>query len=119
VVRIARYIRNVLISHGDARKPAWITEFSLPASYKRADSLNTLQTNDVGMARFLLNTYVALAKYGPRRDVGVSRAYWYSWATTYRGPSIFDYSGLNSYRSSKLGRRLALGYYRIAVRRLR
>jgi hypothetical protein len=119
VVRIARYVRNVLRSHGDAAKTAWITEFSLPASYKRTDSLNTLQTNDVGMARFLLNTYVALARYGPRRDVRVSRAYWYSWATTYRGQSIFEYSGLNRFTGSKLNRRLALGYYRIAVRRLR
>jgi hypothetical protein len=94
VVKVARLFRAELRRHGDARKPLWITELGWPASKGRVRSDNTLQTTPRGMAERLERAYALLARTRRARDVGVSRAYWYTWASPYSGRDIFRFTGL-------------------------
>lgn len=97
-VRLARRFRTVMRKHGNGRKPLWATELGLPASKGRTDSDSWLQTTDKGMATWLRKTHALFARAHLRRAVGVTRLYWYTWASDYRG-DIFDFSGLHRYRS--------------------
>lgn len=89
VARIVQLVRGVLRSHGDGGLPIWITELGFPASKGKVRSNNTLQTTPRTAASRLTKTYDLLA----RRRL-VSRVYWYTWASSYRGPDIFSFSGL-------------------------
>jgi hypothetical protein len=97
VLKLVRRFRRVMRNHGDGRKLLWATEIGLPASEGRADSDNTLQTTDRGMARFLTKTFRLLRRSSGDRKAGATRAYWYTWASAYSG-EIFDYAGLFRYR---------------------
>jgi hypothetical protein len=99
VATIAAKFRAVMRKRGDGGKALWITEMGLPASRGRSKSHNTLQTTDAGMARFLTRAYDSLAAKRRSRSVGVSRAYWYTWASSYAGTGtdIFRYCGLRRY----------------------
>jgi hypothetical protein len=97
VLEIVRRFRTVMKRHHQNRKPVWITEFGLPASRGHEKTKNHLQTNDKGMASFLSQAYALLARNRHRSLVRVSRAYWYTWASKYKG-DIFTYSGLFKYR---------------------
>jgi hypothetical protein len=97
VVEIVRRFRRVMKRHGDAGKELFVTELGLPASRGRSKSSNKLQTTPRGMARFLSDSYAALARARRRRATRVSRVYWYTWASRYRG-DIFTYTGLFRYR---------------------
>jgi hypothetical protein len=87
----------VMQRNGQARKPLWITEFGLPASKGKAHSKNPLQTTDRGMARWLTGAYRDIASGLRKPALRVTRAYWYTWASEYRG-DIFRYTGLLRYR---------------------
>jgi hypothetical protein len=91
VARLLGKFRAVMKSNHDARKPLWVTEFGLPASRGRAHSKNTLQTTARGMASYLSSSYEVLRRLTPR-------AYWYTWASEYRG-DIFRFAGLFRYRT--------------------
>jgi hypothetical protein len=98
VVEIARRFRAVMAKHHDGRKRLWITELGLPASRGKQDSNNVLQTTDSGMAKFLTGSYAGVANTRRRLSVGVSRVYWYTWASTYCC-DIFRYTGLLAYNN--------------------
>ena len=89
VARIVQLVRRVMRSHHDARVPIWITELGFPASKGKVRSKNTLQTTPRVAASRLTKTYTLLA-----RKRLVSRVYWYTWSSSYRGPDIFSFSGL-------------------------
>jgi len=97
VLELAKRFRRVMRKHGDGRNRLWATEVGLPAARGRADSDSPLQTTDRGMARFLKKTFRLLRRSARNRNAGVTRAYWYTWASSYSG-TIFDYSGLFRYR---------------------
>jgi hypothetical protein len=97
VLDLARRFRRVMRKHGDGQNRLWATELGLPAAKGRADSDSPLQTTDSGMARFLTKSFGLLRRTARDRAAGVTRAYWYTWASSYSG-EIFDYSGLFRYR---------------------
>ena len=90
VVRLLGKFRAVMKRHHEAGKPVWVTEMGLPAALGRAHSQNSLQTTPRGMASYLTGAYDALRGR-------VRRAYWYTWASEYRG-DIFRFTGLFRYR---------------------
>ena len=96
VTILSRRFRDVMRKYRDSRKQVWITELGLPASRGKSDSPNFLQTTDRGMARFLEATYERVAASRRSRRVGVSRTYWYTWASPYEG-ELFQYTGLFEY----------------------
>lgn len=114
VIEGVRLFRKVMRSHGDGRKPIWLTEFGITASKGRTEaprSQRTLRTTDRGMARFLRTAYRSLAR--GRRAVGLARAYWYTWASSYqRGASIFRFTGLYRFTDGELEPKPALAAYR-------
>jgi hypothetical protein len=118
VLVLARRARAIMNRHGGRHAQIWVTELGLPASRGKADSTNSLQTTDAGMARFLNDGYNGLAQQS--RKLGIARVYWYTWASSYApdaGPSIFDYSGLFSWDGSDAPRQQpAYSYYVRAAR---
>jgi hypothetical protein len=118
VVRIAQRFRAVMKRHNQARKPVWITEVGLPASRGRHPSDNRLQTTDKGMAKFLTATYADVAANRRKRSVRVTRVYWYTWASEYRG-DLFRFTGLSRYRTGgEEQRKPAYGAYVRIARKL-
>lgn len=116
-LRVVRLFRRVLRRHGDARTPLWVTELGFPAAKGRARSRSPLQVTDRGMAARLTRAYALLARRRRGRDVRVSRAYWYTWASSYAGDAIFDYAGLLRFDGSGFRARPALAAYRASARR--
>jgi hypothetical protein len=106
VQRIVQLVRGVLRSHGDARVPIWITELGFPASKGKVRSNNTLQTTPRTAASRLTRTYDLMA-----RKRLVSRVYWYTWASSYRGPDIFSFSGLFRFNGGSFKPQLQLAAY--------
>jgi hypothetical protein len=111
VARIIELVRGVMRAHGDARVPIWVTELGFPASKGRVRSKNTLQTTPRAAASRLTKTYSLLAheRRNPRLLVG--RVYWYTWASSYRGPDIFNFSGLYRFSGGSFKPQLQLSAY--------
>jgi hypothetical protein len=118
VIVLSRRFRDVMRDRGDGGKRLWITEIGLPASEGRTDSDNYLQTTDRGMAKFLEKSYGEIARTRRSRRVGVSRAYWYTWASSYSG-DLFRFTGLFHYdaASGRMDAMPAFRTYRRAARR--
>ena len=114
-----RLFRKVMKRHGDRRTPVWMTEFGITAAKGRTDvapSQRTLATTDRGMANFLDEAYRSLVS--ARRSLRLQRAYWYTWASSYkRGSGIFDFAGLNQYADERFDAKPALARYRANARR--
>jgi hypothetical protein len=69
------------------------------------------------MARFLTGSYKALAGTRRSRAIGVSRVFWYTWASEYSG-DIFRFTGLFRYAGTgSPGAQLAFRAY-VQVARL-
>ncbi|MBX5470207.1 MAG: hypothetical protein IRZ21_09955 [Thermoleophilaceae bacterium] len=118
VLRAVALFRAVLRRHGDGRVPLWITELGWPASKGKVRSGNTLQTTPRGAAARLSRAYDLLARTRRRPAYGVSRAYWYTWASSYEGGiSIFDYTGLYRYAGGRSRATPQLVAYRRSARR--
>jgi hypothetical protein len=110
VVKAVKLFRDVLRRHGDGRKPVWITELAWPASrgkVKPPAGLKQLPTTDRGMADRLARAYRLL-----RNKRTVARAYWYTWASSYAGDSIFAYTGLLRYDGRTFRAKPGLRAYR-------
>jgi hypothetical protein len=112
VVRLFGRFRAVMKHHHDGHKPIWVGELGLPASRGRVRSHNTLQTTPRGMASYLRRSYTAVRHLTPR-------AYWYTWASQYRG-DIFSFTGLFRYRRGDTHLRVqpAFGAYVKTARRM-
>lgn len=113
-----KLFRRVMRENGDARTPIWLTEFGITASKGRTEapaSQRTLRTTDTGMAAFLRKAYRSLRQ--GRKAVGLQRAYWYTWASSYKsGSGIFRFAGLNEFSDGRLEPKPALEAYRQGAR---
>ena len=98
VVKVVRYVRRVMRSHGDGRMPVMLTELSWPAT-KATDRPARFETNDQGQADRLRRTLRLLAR--ERRRLRIERVYWYTWLSVESeasGPNAFGWSGLRRLR---------------------
>jgi hypothetical protein len=114
----ARRVRDVMRRYGDGRKPLYATEVGCPAARGRRGGIgNPIVTTDRGMARCLNGIYRGLAR--KRRRLRLRRVYWYTWGTSYSGPSLFEYSGLRAWsrRRRRFVSKPALRQYARAARR--
>jgi polysaccharide biosynthesis protein PslG len=116
-LRAARLFRRAMGRAGDGGKPIYVTELTWPASRGRTKGIPfQRQETPKGMARRLREAYAVLAR--SRRRLGLTRVYWYTWASPYgRGGSIFRYAGLQ--RSTSVGTLVAqpaLDAYRRSAR---
>lgn len=123
--RIARRVHDVMAKHRDSSKKLWITEFGWSASKGKvpppSSTISGIQVSDAGLAARVKEGYRKLA--GARRKIGLTRAYWYTWSTSYgRSPgndfiSIFAFTGLEQLSGETSTPRPALDAYRSAARR--
>ena len=119
---IAEAFRKVLRRNGHTRTPIWITEFTAPAAKGRirvAPYQKRFMTTDRGMASLVKSAYRAFATRGLRR-LRIKRAYWYTWASSYRPGArlgFFEFSGLRRFSGNSVRDRPALRAYRTSAQR--
>ena len=117
-VKATRFFRDAMRRRGDGRKPIYLTEITWPASKGRTEGIKyQRQETPLGMAARLSEVYSAMARR--RRQLGVGKVFWYTWASPYgRGGSIFDYAGLQRYTGGNVFEaQPALGAYQRSARR--
>lgn len=123
ILTVARRVRAVLRRNGRAGATLWVTEMSWPASRGRVGAppgLGGIPTTDSGMARRLTEAFSVLAKARRDREVSISRAYWYTWASSYRpdrSEGLFEYSGLGQFEGEVFTPKPALAAYRASAQR--
>jgi hypothetical protein len=120
VLRGVTHVRRVMKRHREARKPLYLTEVGWPASLGRnprpaARWQRAWETTDRGMARRLSRFFALVA--ARRRALGLSRVYWYNWASSYRRGSIFNFMGLTRFGGERFKLKPALRAYRASARR--
>jgi hypothetical protein len=101
-LEIVRLVRNVMRAHGDGRKAIWVTEVTWTAAKGRIPPSHYagFETTANGQAARLAAYYSQVAK----RPLGIQRAFWYTWGSTYEDtgmfgiPPTFQYSGLVQWR---------------------
>jgi hypothetical protein len=119
---IARAVRDVMRRNGHAGTPLFVTEFAAPAAQGRVavpPQQRRFVTTDRGMAALLRSAYRAFATRG-RRRLGIRRAYWYTWASSYRRDGtlgFFEFAGLRRFPATSGANRPALRAYRSSARR--
>jgi hypothetical protein len=116
VVRLVRYARRVMRKRGDGNVPVWITELSWPAAKGTVDRPVGFEVSDAGQAARLGAALTLLA--AERRRLRIARVFWYTWLSSERGPSAFDWSGLRRERAGKRISAPALAAFRRQARRL-
>jgi hypothetical protein len=120
-LKIAGAVRKVLRRNGAGRVPIWFTEFTAPAAKGRVTVQPYQQgfiTTDAQMAGVVRGTFKAFATKGAR--LGVKRAYWYTWASTYQKGhplGFFEYAGLRRFTGAAPSDRPALGAFRRIARK--
>ena len=120
-IKIAEAVREVLNSNGARKVPIWITEFTAPAAKGRV-TVPVYQrrfiTTDAQMAKVVKATYTAFATKG--RRLGIKRAYWYTWASTYQKGhplGFFEFAGLRRFTGEPPSDRPAVRAYRQVARK--
>jgi hypothetical protein len=91
-VKIVTYNRRVMNSHGDKRKPIWLTELTWTSAKGKTKNVHNWETTESGQAKRLTKGYELYVKN--RRRLRIQRIYWYTWAGYDSPPNSFDYSGL-------------------------
>jgi hypothetical protein len=118
LIEITRRNRKVMDRRGDRKKPLWITEWGASASKGKfvAPGQDHLQVTDRELAKLVRDGYNRLA--ADRRKLGVTRAFWYTWASSYDAhlKSIFDFTGLERWSNFELHPRRALRAFRSRAR---
>jgi hypothetical protein len=119
VIAAARLMRRQLRRNHEGRKPIWVTETTFPAGKGRAPrpSLEWQRrwyTTDQGMAKRLRALYRLAAER--RRRLRLQRIYWVTWASSYLGDELFNYSGLVRYHEDTFAPRPSLDAYRASAR---
>lgn len=122
----AKYVRDEMRRHGDRRKPIWLTEVTwlaaqgkVPRSnYSGSNAFEPVPTTFGGQAARMRALYRKIASR--KGASGVSRAFWFTWATSYKSHSSgYEYTGLNSWNGKDVFRPVRLlGVYRGAARSL-
>ena len=91
-VKIVRSNRRVMDRHGDKRKPIWLTELTWTSAKGKTKNIHNWETTESGQAERLTRGYTLYVK--ARKQLGLQRIYWYTWAGYDSPPNSFDYSGL-------------------------
>ncbi len=102
-VAVVAKVRAVMRRHGDGRKPVWVTELSWPASQGRVPKRDLIgfETTPRGQAQRLAAYYRYVATH--RAQSGITRAFWYTWASPYSAKNIsgasasFAFAGLERF----------------------
>ena len=83
MITIVSYVRDVMRRHGDAHKPIILTELTWPGAvgFVKPSRLLGLETTPHGEILRLNAVYNYLAMHTPQ--TGVTKAYWYTWASTF------------------------------------
>ena len=94
VLKLVRFARRVMAKHGDGALPIWITELSWPAAEgrKRAGRGIGIEVSAREQAALLAQALRLLAR--ARKHERIERVLWYTWLSSGKGPSPFDWSGL-------------------------
>lgn len=102
MLEILRRVRTEMRKRGDGRKPIIVTELTWPAAIGKVPKrrLLGLETTSAGQKARLKAAYQRLAAV--KRQLRITQAYWFSWATAYDAKSTFTDV---SYRFSGLTRR--------------
>jgi hypothetical protein len=120
-ITIADAVRDVLRRNGGGKVPIWFTEFTAPAAKGRVKVpvyQRRFITTDAQMAKVVKASYTAFATKG--RRLGVQRAYWYTWASTYQKGhplGFFEYAGLRRFTGGAPTDRPAVRAYRQVARK--
>lgn len=118
LVEIVRRNRAVMNDRGAKKVPIWITEFGASASKGKfvAPGQDHLQVTDEQLAKLVTRGYDRLVE--KRRKLGVTRAFWYTWASSYDAAkkSVFDFTGLERWKAFTLQPRPALKAFRSRAR---
>ena len=102
MLEIVRRVRAEMRKRGDGRKPIILTELTWPAAVGKVPKrrLLGLETTARGQKARMKAAYKRLAVV--KRQLRITRAYWFSWATAYDAKSTFTDV---SYRFAGLTRR--------------
>jgi hypothetical protein len=102
MLEIVRRVRAEMRKRGDGRKPIILTELTWPAAVGKVPKrrLLGLETTARGQKARMKAAYHRLAVV--RRQLHITQAYWFSWATAYDAKSTFSDV---SYRFTGLTRR--------------
>ncbi len=84
--------RAVMDRRGDRRKPIVLTEFGWPSAAGRARPTLGFETTEAGQARLLRTGLNMIAR--DRTRLRIAGVYWYDWAGTDGGTSVFSYAGV-------------------------
>ena len=118
VLAALRRVRGVMAAAGEGRKQVLLTEISWPAARGRTPVPRyhrRIVTTDAGMAARLTAAYTLAARH--RRAMRLGGVYWYTWASSYRRGSIFNFAGLGSSDGAGFARKPAWrAYLRVARR---
>jgi hypothetical protein len=118
LIEITRRDREVMDRRGDGKTPLWITEWGASASKGKfvAIGQDHLQVTNRELAKLVREGYDRLV--ANRRKLGVTRAFWYTWASSYNTnkKSIFDFTGLTRWSDFELDPRPALKAFRARAR---
>jgi hypothetical protein len=105
VLEIVRRVRAQMRKRGDGRKPIILTELTWPAAIGKVprQRLLGLETTSRGQLARLKAVYRRLAVV--RRTLGITRAYWYTWASQYDANShladvSYRFAGLVRWRNN-------------------
>ncbi|MBN1529342.1 MAG: hypothetical protein JW895_09805 [Thermoleophilaceae bacterium] len=121
-LKIAGAVRKVLRRNGARKVPIWFTEFTAPAAKGRIripSYQRRFVTTDAQMAKVVKAAYKAFATKG-RRSLGIERAYWYTWASTYQKGhplGFFEFAGLRRFTGAAPSDRPAVSAYRQIARK--
>jgi hypothetical protein len=116
VLRLVRLSRRQMRKRGDGALPIWITELSWPAAEGRVRSTLKFEVDDRDQAVLLGRALRLLA--AARTRLRIERVYWYTWLSSERGPSEFDWAGLRRVRDGRHVSAPALRRFRRVARRL-
>lgn len=108
-LEFVRRVRTQMRRRGDGRKPIILTEMTWPAAIGKVPrkALLGFETTPRGQVQRLKAVYGRLAR--DRRRLGVTQAYWYTWATEYdtnaaRSVVSFRFAGLTRLRGGVFSR---------------
>jgi hypothetical protein len=115
-LEVTNRLRKSLDKHGVKRIPIWWTEAGASASQGKISSPGNehFQTTGKGLATQLTKTYKLLIRY--RKKLKIQRVYWYTWASSYSGGGVFDYSGMNVFDGQNVTAMPSLAAYNKSAR---
>jgi hypothetical protein len=117
VALLIEQARETMRAHGDARKPALVTEMSWPSAKGKVPRQYGYEMDEKGQAARVSAALPYLAKR--RRALRIERIYWYSWLTREVDAEYpFDYAGLRRLEPDRVVPKAAFAAFRRSARGL-